>query len=106
MEGDSGKKLKPLVGVVCLLTSVLALLCVCTFSLQLFLSSAPRYSAGLSDSPWEAKAIAVIQTIKDEEVIAIINQPINQSVNRSINQSINIVSVDQSSINQPINLIN
>ena len=90
MEGDLGKKLKPLVGVVCLLTSVLALLCVCTFSLQLFLSSAPRYSAGLSDSPWEAKAIAVIQTIKDEEVIAIISQTINQLINQSINQPINL----------------
>ena len=98
MEGDSGKKLKPLVGVVCLLTSVLALLCVCTFSVQLFLSSAPRYSAGLSDSPWEAKAIAVIQTIKDEKVIAIINQSINQSINQLINPLIS------QSINQPINL--
>jgi len=39
------------------------------------LSNAPRYSTGLSDSPWEAKAIAVIQTITDREVS---RWPINQ----------------------------
>jgi len=36
---------------------------------KLFLSNAPRYSTGLSDSPWEAKAIAVIRTITDRELM-------------------------------------
>jgi len=73
--------------------------CVPLFVSQLFLSSAPRYSAGLSDSPWEAKAIAVIQAIRDKEVIT--NQSINQSINQSTNQPIN-QSTNQSINHQPI----
>ena len=62
--------------------------CVPLFVSQLFLSSAPRYSAGLSDSPWEAKAIAVIQAIRDKEVIT--NQSIDQSINSCLSQLIDL----------------
>ena len=37
-------------------------------SSQLFLSHSPRYSTGLTDSPFESKAIALVQAIKDKEV--------------------------------------
>ena len=37
-------------------------------SSQLFLSHSPRYSTGLTDSPFESKAIALIQAIHDKEV--------------------------------------
>ena len=70
---SGAKKLKLLACVPCLIAFCLALyVCVPLFVSQLFLSSAPRYSSGLSDSPWEAKAIAVIQAIRDKEVITII----------------------------------
>ena len=39
-----------------------------SLSSQLFLSHSPRYSAGLTDSPFESKAIALVQAIKDKEV--------------------------------------
>lgn len=35
---------------------------------QLFLSHSPRYSTGLTDSPFESKAIALVQAIQDKEV--------------------------------------
>ena len=73
-------------------------LCVPLFVSQLFLSSAPRYSSGLSDSPWEAKAIAVIQAIRDKEVITIIRST-NIAIclwliNRLINLSAFHLSID------------
>ena len=44
----------------------------CFFHLQIFLSQAPRYTGGaLTDSPYEAKAIALVQAIHDKEVVAL-----------------------------------